>query len=169
MSKVYVKVIVTTEGMYVAQARKANTDGTETTLFETSEYFTVNMAIADAVCWKAFHVDQTVNDARCDECTKWATLKREGRYLCDDCSKTEEPGEFDIEENDRVYNRSGKSISGREFAAKLARIIDTDSPVKYEVFPIKNGRKGFHLNIKVGNTPIRKFTIIKEENSGASQ
>lgn len=63
MGKGIVKVGQTLEGKYFAQVRTLNNTSHETTHYETPEYVTQEMALADAKCWKEFHMDETPKPA----------------------------------------------------------------------------------------------------------
>jgi hypothetical protein len=127
--------VKTIEGKFVGQVLSRNVNGNVKILFETPEYVTRQMAVADAKCWKEFHMSKPVI--------------REDK--------------FDVCEDDIVYYRN-KKMTGREFADFLTRIIDgaiaIDSEIKYSVRPFENGQ-GFKLWVTVGRTPKREFRVIK--------
>lgn len=127
---------------YVAQVRTFNGKG-EVTHYETPEYYTEQMANADAECWLEFHMNQTPEKPKTTE------------------------AEFTIEADDKVYSRSGNAITGEKFATHLRRVQLQSPDVTFKVYPFSQStKKGFHLDIIYpGNAPTRKFTIHKADQS----
>lgn len=145
MAKAYTTTRQTTEGKYFGQVRRFNGKA-DVILFESPEYLTEKMAQADAECWKVFHV----------------TEEAKGEQEYKEVAGTRIT-EFSIDEDDKVYGRSGLCKTGREFAEILSGIIKRNPKVRFEVYPFtQSTKKGFHLDIVwPGNAPTMKFTVHK--------
>lgn len=145
MVKATVKTYRTLDGKYVGQVRRFEMDRT-VTHYETPEYVTRQMAVADANCWMEFHMSYTDPDAN---------------HNTEEVNEEVET-EYTVNENDTVYYRAGK-MTGAEFSTWLNTVIsrNADKEIKYDVEPFNNGSNGFHLRVKIGNQPVRRYRVFK--------
>jgi hypothetical protein len=132
------KIVETMDGKFVGQVYSVS-NGNAKGLYETPEYFTREMAYADANCWDEFHGTPKTN----------VTIPSET--------------EFTVDAGDTVYGRTGSKRTGEWFAAKLSNWIrDYGNDVRFECFPFSDKpAAGFHLDVFFPNGQIRKFAIFK--------
>lgn len=144
----YVKIGRTTEGTYYAQVRLFN-GKTERTHYETPEYITREMAIADANCWKAFHMTDAPKPARQN---------------------------FDIDEADTVRSLASNGgvprtrMTGSQFAEWLSTMQCKFPEMTYRVGTEYSKRRtegeDFFFVIKSHPNARERAFIVKKGNSG---
>ncbi|HWV45435.1 MAG TPA: hypothetical protein VN039_05280 [Nitrospira sp.] len=145
----WVNIIKTTEGKYVAQARITHASHHpvfETIMYETVEYTTLRMAQADAKCWIAFH----------------------GRNAKVDTETIE------VMDDDSVYTSSGNRVTGKKFKEILGMLQNNlvergEEPRKLHYIPANDSDRAFHIEFDNGNHFVTVHRASRDSGSAVAE